>query len=76
MLKTIEGKYKDGKVVLAEKPLGVQEARVIVTFLDAGKRIRLDKRGVGRAQAASLRSRLKACAEDWNRPEMDIYDEV
>ena len=30
--------------------------------------------GIGEAQAADLRSRLSAFAEDWNRPEMDIYD--
>ena len=27
-------------------------------------------------QAADLRHRLAAFAEDWDRPEMDIYDEL
>jgi hypothetical protein len=36
MLTTVEGIYKDGKVELLEQPVGVQEARIIVTFL-AGK---------------------------------------
>ncbi|MBI3829183.1 MAG: hypothetical protein HY291_06685 [Planctomycetes bacterium] len=76
MLKTVEGQYKNGKVVLVEKPKGVREARVIVTFLDGKNRVRLDRRGIGKEQAASLRHRLKACAEDWSRPEMDAYDEV
>ena len=26
------------------------------------------------AQAADLRFRLSTCAEDWERPEMDVYD--
>jgi hypothetical protein len=40
VLKTVEGIYKDGKVVLLERPEDLSEARVIVTFLpgtDAAK---------------------------------------
>ncbi len=33
MLTTIEGVYKDGKIELNETPMGVEQARVIVTFL-------------------------------------------
>lgn len=33
MLLTVEGTYKDGKVEVAEKPYGVKEAKVLVTFL-------------------------------------------
>jgi hypothetical protein len=33
MLLTIEGTYSDGKVELAETPAGVQQAKVLVTFL-------------------------------------------
>jgi hypothetical protein len=33
MLTTVEGIYKNGSVELAEKPEGVREARVLVTFL-------------------------------------------
>jgi hypothetical protein len=33
LLKTVEGIYKDGEVELLERPEGLQEARVIVTFL-------------------------------------------
>jgi hypothetical protein len=35
MLTAIEGYYKDGRVELAEKPPGIQEGKVIVTFLEA-----------------------------------------
>jgi hypothetical protein len=35
MLLTVEGVYKDGKVELAETPAGVEQARVLVTFLSA-----------------------------------------
>ena len=33
MLQAIEGVYKDGNVELAERPQGISESRVIVTFL-------------------------------------------
>jgi hypothetical protein len=33
VLQAIEGIYKDGKVELTEKPEGISEGRVIVTFL-------------------------------------------
>ncbi|MDQ3815445.1 MAG: hypothetical protein M3347_16130 [Armatimonadota bacterium] len=35
MLTTVEGVYKQGQIELSETPPGVQEARVIVVFLDA-----------------------------------------
>jgi hypothetical protein len=35
----------------------------------------LRTRGISETQAADLRARLKAFAEDWDRPEMAIYDE-
>jgi len=70
---TIEGTYKDGKVELAETPANVNEARVLVTFLTP-KEIDLGAHGISREQAADLRARLSAFAEDWERPEMDIYD--
>ena len=33
MLLTVEGQYKNGRISLSEAPAGVQEAKVIVTFL-------------------------------------------
>jgi hypothetical protein len=70
---TIEGTYKDGKVELSEKPAQLSESRVLVTFLETGG-VDLRARGVSEAQAAELRARLKTFAEDWERPEADIYD--
>ena len=37
MLLTIEGTYSDGKIELAETPAGVQQAKVLVTFLSQEK---------------------------------------
>ncbi|MEW6369102.1 MAG: hypothetical protein AB1714_31125 [Acidobacteriota bacterium] len=74
MLKSVEGVYKDGAVQIFEKPSEIGESRVIVTFLPAGGRVDLAARGIDEAHAADLRARLRAFADDWDRPEMKAYD--
>jgi hypothetical protein len=74
MLRSVEGSYRDGKVELRETPADLDEARVIVTFLPAPGSVDLAARGIDEAQAAVLRARLQAFAEDWERPEMAGYD--
>ncbi len=64
MLTTIQGIYRDGKVVLSEKPMNVgNETPVIVTFLTVPYGA-LESRGIDRKQALALRERLAAFAED------------
>jgi hypothetical protein len=75
MLKTIEGVYRDGKVELTEVPKDVRdETRVLVTFLEV-QPIDLRARGIDEAHAAELRARLATFAEDWDSPEMAVYDD-
>ncbi len=71
---TVEGIYSDGKVELSEFPSSISQAKVLVTFIYP-KEIDLAARGISEEQAANLSARLSAFAEEWNRPEMDIYDE-
>ena len=71
--KTVEGIYRNGKVELLETPTDVDGARVIVTFLPEGS-VNLSERGIDEGQAANLRARLGAFAEDWDSPEMEAYD--
>jgi hypothetical protein len=74
MLKSIEGVYRKGKIELAEVPLSVgDETRVIVTFLES-KDVDLRARGISKQQAADLRMRLATFTEDWDSPEMSVYD--
>jgi len=70
---TIEGTYKNGQVTLAETPTELSESKVLVTFLET-KEINLKARGINKMQAAELKGKFGAAAEDWNRPEMDVYD--
>ena len=54
-----------------------QEESQLGDFIDEGskkKAIYLQSRGINREQAANLRARLQSFAEDWNCPEMDVYD--
>jgi hypothetical protein len=74
MLTTVEGVFRDGKIELTEIPLNVgEDTPVIVTFL-TGVYVDLRSRGINRGQALELRERLTGFAEDWDSPEMDVYD--
>jgi hypothetical protein len=75
MLKTIEGIYRDGKIELAESAGNIpEETPVIVTFLEP-RGVDLQARGIDEVQAADVRARLAAFAEDWESPEMGLYDD-
>ncbi len=70
---TIEGQYKNGQIILSEIPKNVEESKVLISFL-ATREINLSERGVDQRQAAELRAKLNAMSDDWNAPEMDVYD--
>lgn len=75
MLTSVQGIYRQGKVELSEAPKDVPDPTpVIVTFLNGGL-VDLRARGIDEEQAAELRARLGTFAEDWNSPEMDVYDD-
>ncbi len=75
MLTTVHGIYRNGKIELVEKPTDIPEdAPVIVTFLES-KVVDLRQRGIDAEEAAELRGRLATFAEDWDSPEMAIYDD-
>ena len=74
MLTTVQGVFRNGKVELTEPvPEGVS-GPVIVTFLPEPRSRKLSDLGIDQEQAADLRNRLGTFAEDWERPEMDVYD--
>ena len=74
MLRSVEGVYRDGKVELVEPAPEDASGRVIVTFLSNAQAVDLADQGIDQEQAADLRRRLGAFAEDWQQPEMDVYD--
>ena len=76
MVKSVEGIYRNGRVELVEPLMEAEGSRVIVTWVHPADPVDLRERGIDEAQAADLRRRLAAFAEDWDRPEMDAYDEL
>ena len=74
MLTSIAGIYRNGRVELIDTPRHMKEdSQVIVTFQDE-EGVDLQAYGIDKAKASELRARLASFAEDWNSPEMDIYD--
>jgi hypothetical protein len=73
MLTSVRGVCRDGRVELLEPLPSGSQGPVIVTFLEPGS-VDLSQRGIDESQAADLRRRLAAFAEDWDRPEMSAYD--
>ena len=75
-MKSVEGVYRNGKVELLEPIAGAEGSRVIVTWVKSATSVDLRERGINESQAADLRRRLTSFAEDWESPEMDVYDEL
>ena len=74
MFRSVQGIYRNGEIQLAEQPDDLRgEVPVIVTFLEPGT-VDLRQYGIDRVSARQLRERLAPFAEDWDSPEMDIYD--
>ena len=72
---SLEGVFRSGRVELTEPVSGIEdETRVIVTFLSPNY-IELRGCGIPEEQAARIREQLASFAEEWESPEMDIYDD-
>ena len=75
MSKVIEGIYRAGKVELTEPTTGIADGMpVLVTFVESTT-INLRSLGIDAARAAEARARLETFAEDWDSPEMSVYDD-
>lgn len=75
-MKSVEGVYRNGKVELMEPIAEAEGSRVIVTWVQPASSVDLRERGINESQAADLRRRLAPFAEDWDSPEMNVYDEL
>ena len=74
MFRSVQGVYRHGKIELIEQPVDVRdETYVIVTFLEPGL-VDLRQRGINKEQAEAIRVAMALFAEDWDSPEMSIYD--
>ena len=64
MLATVEGIYKDDKGELSETPLGNQERRVLVTFLDTEAAHGLGKAAPGQMITFGMFPELNALTDE------------
>jgi len=76
MVKSVEGIYRNGKIELADPIIEAEGSRVIVTWVEPLGQTQLDSLGLDESQALDLRHRLSTFAEDWERPEMNVYDRL
>ena len=76
MMTTVQGIVRGGKVELIEAAEAAEGSRVLVTFLPFQSTVDLTSLGISKEQAAEIRTRFGAVTEDWDRPEMDVYDEL
>ncbi len=78
MLTSVRGRYLNGQIELYEPVSGIEEAEVIVTFIE--KKLLPDTDLPGQEHTLSpleliiLRQQLAAFEEDWNAPGMEAYD--
>jgi hypothetical protein len=75
MLTTVQGTYHNGKIELTEQPHDMPEGtQVIITFVRSNN-IDLASQGIDKEQAKFLKDNLASFSDDWNSPEMNIYDD-
>jgi len=63
--------------LLEVRKAGFDAVRILINpkvILGAIGNIDLRERGIDEAQAAEMRARLASFAEDWESPEMNVYD--
>jgi|LakMenEpi03Aug12_release.lakeMendotaPanAssembly.Ray.scaffolds.fasta_scaffold836017_1 hypothetical protein len=62
--------------LLAESTKNLEKSKVCDLIEEGQKKgsIDLQSRGINPEQAANLRARLQSFTEDWDCPEMDVYD--
>lgn len=73
---TLLGHIRDGQIVPDEPVVLPEGMQVLIQIVSGAGSVDLRQRGIDQNQAADLRGRLKAIAEDWDRPEMDVYDAI
>ncbi len=74
MATVVRGVYRQGRVELIESPGSARDdAPVVVTFLEPGE-VDLRQIGVDEATALEWRQSMASFAEDWEAPEMAVYD--
>ncbi len=70
---TVEGIYVNGTIQLLKSVETVNKTKVLITFLE-NTDVELKTLGIDESAASELRAKF-ATFEDWNDPEMDVYND-
>ncbi|MDJ1176270.1 hypothetical protein [Roseofilum capinflatum] len=74
MVTQVKGIYRHGWIELIEPPDDwVEGTSVVVTFVESNE-MSLEAQGMTQEEAARLQGSLASFAEEWESPEMSIYD--
>jgi len=73
MITAVEGQFVNGAIEVSEH-VPIQDGTRVIILLLPGEPPGNSPLGVTRTQAGRLRWRLSTIAEDWDHPDMDVYD--
>lgn len=74
MAVVLQGTYRNGRVELKDNPAGLAEnSPVLVTISTLP--VDLGMVGISPKTAAELRAHMAGFAEEWDSPEMEVYDD-
>ncbi|WP_107668684.1 hypothetical protein [Cyanothece sp. BG0011] len=74
MLNSVTGTYINGEIKLNEYPPNIKEGTAVIVTFVSDDDINLSSQGISEEDAQKLRNHLTTFADDWNSPEMSIYD--
>ena len=75
MTTKINGVYRNGNIILNNIPSSLhEETHVIVIYTDDDS-LDLKENGINEKQATELREQFTVFSEDWDSPDMSIYDD-
>ena len=75
MSQQLTGIYRQGYIELREKPCHLSDETQVFITLSESHDLPLNTQEITPEQAQQLRHSLASFAEEWNSPEMSIYDD-
>jgi hypothetical protein len=76
VLSSVEGIYRNGKVEILGPSDFAEGSRVIVTLVPKDGPIDLRSVGIDEQLAGEIRDRFASFTEDWDRADMDVYNDI
>jgi hypothetical protein len=75
MSTSVQGVYCNGRIELTENPTNVPEGASVIVIFAKSNDVDLESQGIDTEQAQFLQASLATFSDDWDSPEMSIYDD-